>query len=504
MLRALLRLAALGLLVLLIAFLYKWQVEMEQEPSIVPVQAMLYGCNGDEDREKAQRIYGNTLEMNAGTVWRLSWTPELHSAMAGSGKAAFSPQHVRDIDIGHPGERIMALDCYRRLYLRGTKWTIHLAPSLTDRNLILIYQLWKARGFSMIFGGSIEIMITNDAYVAINRGPREKLGANLQVIVNILSPIKGEIELKGENGVGKLISFPLTGFSISCLALWLKCLERILPTGLRLSLNNTETIFPFTAEDHVFSKVVLSRSPRYGALKAPCSLDRYSDILPYEGAQLVTDGYINASPIWLDFGAKRLEWISAQGPMEHTVQDFWRMIQGHNIRYIFMLTDLEEASREKCYRYWPSCNQSSDSDHKVTCTKEEYLGSKQMGVVHRQMVCKGERSMAVDQYHLTNWNDHKSVQLERLIYFVSMVPWTGEARVLIHCSAGVGRSGTFMLAYVLYHLISTRHLGLPSGYTIGDDIICFLLERIREQRHGMVQTSEQFNMLYDFMRKTHG
>lgn len=254
---------------------------------------------------------------------------------------------------------------------------------------------------------------------------------------------------------------------------------------------------------------MLTQSIQYGKGCTPGSLDRYYDIVPYSGKRIVLDkvqsgsDYINASPIEIEFQspADTLYAISTQGPLASTIIDFWTMVRDQSIDLIVMLTDLEEKTgREKCHLYWPTSKNPNiclNSDISIEFVREEQLDD---GIIYRRFKWnRFDKIEYVNQYQLTHWIDHGSVQLPRLISLLSIIAF--QSRMIVHCSAGVGRSGTFIVAFILYHFFKTKRLPIPLDYIQGDDMILFLIEKLREQRAGMIQTFSQFKLLYQLVDK---
>ena len=81
-------------------------------------------------------------------------------------------------------------------------------------------------------------------------------------------------------------------------------------------------------------------------------LCRYQDIITYKynSVNLIsTQRYINAS--WIHLPYPRY-FIATQGPMPHTIEDFWTMCYENNVGLIIMLCQLKEKNVEKCADYW--------------------------------------------------------------------------------------------------------------------------------------------------------
>uniref|UniRef100_A0A3Q0S5G3 Protein tyrosine phosphatase receptor type B n=1 Tax=Amphilophus citrinellus TaxID=61819 RepID=A0A3Q0S5G3_AMPCI len=155
--------------------------------------------------------------------------------------------------------------------------------------------------------------------------------------------------------------------------------------------------------------------------------------------------YINAS--YIPGNNFRREYIATQGPLPGTKDDFWKMVWEQNVHNVVMVTQCVEKGRVKCDHYWPfdqdplyygDLINPEDDPRSVYCTcvfQEEQLGF----------------SRLVRQFHYTVWPDHGVPETtQSLIQFVRTVRdyvnrTPGSGPTVVHCSAGVGRTGTFIV-----------------------------------------------------------
>uniref|UniRef100_A0A8C1JBS1 Protein tyrosine phosphatase receptor type Jb, tandem duplicate 1 n=1 Tax=Cyprinus carpio TaxID=7962 RepID=A0A8C1JBS1_CYPCA len=164
------------------------------------------------------------------------------------------------------------------------------------------------------------------------------------------------------------------------------------------------------------------------------------------------DDYINANCI--PGYNSRKEFIAAQGPLPVTVNEFWRMVWEKNVYTIVMLTKCNEMGRVKCEKYWPS-GTNHFHNISVTTTSEIELESWTIRDFRIKNV-KTAESRYVRQFHFTAWPDHGVPQTtEVLIDFRHLVrehmeQYSRHSPTVVHCSAGVGKTGTFI---AIDHLI---------------------------------------------------
>lgn len=201
----------------------------------------------------------------------------------------------------------------------------------------------------------------------------------------------------------------------------------------------------------------------------------------------------------------KLEWllwkrryIATQGPTPATLDAFWRMIWQHRVHTIVMITNLVERGRRKCDMYWPSGGRGSSAEFggvHVTLLHEDV---RQAYTVRHMRVKKQEKneSGAVNcesetrpllQYHYTVWPDHGTprhpLQVLPFVQAASSDPNT----VLVHCSAGVGRTGTYIVLDAQLNQLNLTGTLSPLGF------LC----RARTQRNHLVQTEEQYVFVHD-------
>ncbi|XP_053497988.1 receptor-type tyrosine-protein phosphatase eta, partial [Ictalurus furcatus] len=222
--------------------------------------------------------------------------------------------------------------------------------------------------------------------------------------------------------------------------------------------------------------------------------NRYNNVLPYDSSRVKLsihgspfDDYINANYI-SGYNSKK-EYIAAQGPLPATVNEFWRMIWEKNTHSIVMLTKCYEQGRVKCEKYWPPDNKLYNNIL-VTTTSEIELEDWTIRDFTIKNV-KTAETRNVRQFHFTAWPDHGVPETtEVLINFRHLVrehmdSFSRNAPAVVHCSAGVGRTGTLI---ALDHLIfQIERESIVDIYGIIHDM--------RMHRPLMVQTEDQYVFL---------
>jgi len=212
--------------------------------------------------------------------------------------------------------------------------------------------------------------------------------------------------------------------------------------------------------------------------------NRFRDILPYEneGKRVILlalpgvnekdrppgDEYINASPIhdYSDVLSERehVSYISTQGPKidkddddieVDTIPDFWRMVWDNKSQVIVMLTKIIENDDfyiEKCTQYWPKVVGDTMDMHPRARLRLTYVEEDQQSkpniIIRTFTLKRGEEERVIKQVHYTGWPDHgvpESVEeFVAMSDFVDQMNIGSDGPLIVHCSAGVGRSGTFI------------------------------------------------------------
>ncbi|XP_072611797.1 tyrosine-protein phosphatase non-receptor type 13 isoform X25 [Vulpes vulpes] len=221
--------------------------------------------------------------------------------------------------------------------------------------------------------------------------------------------------------------------------------------------------------------------------------NRYKNILPYDATRVPLGeegGYINASFIKIPVGKEEFVYIACQGPLPTTVGDFWQMIWEQKSTVIAMMTQEVEGEKIKCQRYWPNIlGQTTMVNDRLRLALVRMQQLK--GFVVRAMALEeiqtGEMRH-ISHLNFTAWPDHDTPsQPDDLLTFISYMRHIHRSGPIItHCSAGIGRSGTLICIDVVLGLISQ-----DLEFDISDLVRC-----MRLQRHGMVQTEDQYIFCY--------
>lgn len=299
--------------------------------------------------------------------------------------------------------------------------------------------------------------------------------------------------------------------------------------------------YGFQQEFELLPDRFTDRTTKNSEAKENCSKNRYPDIKAYDqtrvklntssvpGGSSATD-YINANFV---IGYKeRKKFICAQGPMESTVQDFWRMIWEQHLEIMVMLTNLEEYNKTKCAKYWPEKVNDSQQygDITVRYVSEERMSDyvvRELKITRRtqqqQQQHAGENGSAgvtangsgtasggdqlansnsatttatesegryITQYHYLMWKDFMAPEhpqgITRFIRQINSVYSVQRGPILVHCSAGVGRTGTLVaLDSLLQQLEEENQVSIFN--TVCD---------LRHQRNFLVQSLKQYIFLY--------
>ncbi|XP_021372257.1 tyrosine-protein phosphatase 10D-like isoform X2 [Mizuhopecten yessoensis] len=229
--------------------------------------------------------------------------------------------------------------------------------------------------------------------------------------------------------------------------------------------------------------------------------NRYTNILAFDHSRVKLlpldeeDGsdYINANYI-PGHNSKR-EYIAAQGPLVCTKDDFWRMIWEQNVSVIVMLTQLVERGRRKCDQYWPEVVSEPFyfGDLIVRIDSESNLPDYVIRVISLQL---NNRKKKMKQVHYLKWPDMGCPDTSWLLLnFVQDVrlfmPHQNPGPIVVHCSAGVGRTGTFI---AVDHLIQKLNAGHQEV-----DIFNMVLG-MRNERPNMVQTEDQYIFIHECIK----
>ena len=234
-------------------------------------------------------------------------------------------------------------------------------------------------------------------------------------------------------------------------------------------------------------------------IKTKLDLDRYSDIRPYIYNQIYINKnkYINASSI--DIFNQRY-FISTQGPLKETIEDFWTMIDENKVNVIVMLCNENEDGIEKCTNYWNEKNKMK----KYQLSKgKKYVGEKYIIRELNLINILTKKGRLIRQIQFTGWPDHGIPDISGgkiFDIFNEMIQLVDQFRnkypIVVHCSAGVGRTGTFITIYCLNKEIQKQINGKEKEIQFS---IFNFVRKLKEMRLFSVQTNLQYYFIYQYV-----
>ncbi|ESO11686.1 hypothetical protein HELRODRAFT_108932 [Helobdella robusta] len=230
--------------------------------------------------------------------------------------------------------------------------------------------------------------------------------------------------------------------------------------------------------------------------------NRYKDIVPFDFCRVKlkrksdeTD-YINAS--FIKVSNWRQNYIAAQGPLPKTVDDFWAMIWDYDVTMVVMACQEMEGFPPKCQRYW---NISKEEELKFgSLTVRMVLPRAEETIICRKLlVTDGKSKRNVTHLHYTKWPDKfvpKCIDsIIRLITAMREIhPIERPEPLVVHCSAGCGRTGTIMVIDYVKALLDNGKI--TEKFNLYDVIV-----EMRKQRMAIVQTQEQYQYVHEAVAK---
>ncbi|XP_016280558.1 receptor-type tyrosine-protein phosphatase-like N isoform X2 [Monodelphis domestica] len=283
--------------------------------------------------------------------------------------------------------------------------------------------------------------------------------------------------------------------------------ERLAALGPEGAHADTTLEYQAYMEDHLRNRDRLAKEWQalcaYQAEPNACSIaqgdtnlkkNRNPDFVPYDHARIKLkvesspsrSDYINASPI-IEHDPRMPAYIATQGPLSHTISDFWQMVWENGCTVIVMLAPLVEDGVKQCDRYWPDEGSSLYHVYEVNLVSEHIWCEDFLVRSFYLKNVQSQETRTLTQFHFLSWPAEGTPTSTRpLLDFRRKVNKCYRGRscpIIVHCSDGAGRTGT----YILIDMVLNR---MAKGVKEID--IAATLEHVRDQRPGLVRTKDQF------------
>ncbi|XP_076451499.1 tyrosine-protein phosphatase non-receptor type 11-like [Babylonia areolata] len=244
--------------------------------------------------------------------------------------------------------------------------------------------------------------------------------------------------------------------------------------------------------------------------------NRYKNILPFDNTRVVLkegdpdvvgSDYINANFIRPEENMEpRKTYIATQGCLKETVADFWRMTWQENSRVIVVTTKEVERGKNKLVKYWPD-EKCENHEREFPCytatfrvkllkeTTDTDFILRELQLVREPKGGKPDEPRIIYQYHFQTWPDYGVPSEPGCVLDLlekakaRQAAQTDPGPMIVHCSAGIGRTGAFIVVDIMLNQI--KAYGVDCDIDIQKTIL-----KLRAQRSGMVQTEGQYRFIY--------
>ncbi|XP_053972725.1 tyrosine-protein phosphatase 99A-like isoform X1 [Hylaeus volcanicus] len=267
-----------------------------------------------------------------------------------------------------------------------------------------------------------------------------------------------------------------------------------------------------------FSKeydLIKSESGKFTTENSQCAentaKNRYLNILAYDHTRvrLLACGedppkkghdYVNAN--YIDGWQRKRAYIGTQGPLTSTFDGFWRMVWEQKVSIVVMITNLVERGKKKCDMYWPKKGSVTYGYIQVTLLREDVMATYTIRTLQICHLKSKKRKNGVNmeeriiwQYHFTGWPDHglpeHPLPVLSFIRKSSNANPPGAGPIVVHCSAGVGRTGAYIVIDAMLKQAKSKNEVNVFGF----------LKHIRTQRNFLVQTEEQYIFIHHALQE---
>ena len=241
-------------------------------------------------------------------------------------------------------------------------------------------------------------------------------------------------------------------------------------------------------------------------------INRHNDILPYtfnavpldlNVSEKNLDNYINASYIDGPIKEDSKLFIATQSPLKETIPSFWKMIFTHKIKLVIMLSSGPGEAVGRNTIYWPEDKENPliFEENNLSIEFVDKAEIIENGLILKKF--KINKEFEVKQIHIICWPDHGMPKDQNLTndIFETMISYIKMERkgekvspIVVHCSAGVGRTGTLIAVYeIIMCLEYLKKINKPLVMNIFN-----VVRKLREQRYSLVTDTEQYKFIYEY------